>query len=50
MMGNLEIINYIKCSNSIELVGISSDNTARLQRYVADGNEMVQIYNMHGAN
>ena len=42
--------DYIKCGDGIEMIEIYSDNNARLQWYMADGNEMVKIYDSHGAN
>ena len=42
MMGCLQIINYIKCGNGIEMIGIYSDKDHRLQWYAVDNNEMVQ--------
>ena len=46
-MGGLEMIIYIKCGNVIEMVEIYSNNDARLQGYVVDGNVVLK-YAIHG--
>ena len=44
------MINSIKCHDSIEVIGIYSDNNAILQWYAADVNETVKIYKVHSSN
>ena len=42
-MGVLGMINYIKCSNGSEIIGIFSNNNTTFQQYEADGTEMIKI-------